>query len=200
VPRRPRNEERAGVREVFDLVRHDEKLLAFLVANALWELSLAALKTFVVLSVTRELGFSQTESSVIIGSVAILVVGAALASGPLADRYGSTRVLRVALPIHGLGFLVPLLFETPWIVTLAVPFIALGGGVIMALPYAVLIPLMPDNERGALTGYYSVSRGMGIWMGPLIAGIAISVIGGYHAVWAVCTAATLLSLGPLRRL
>lgn len=117
VPRRPRNEQHAGMREVFALVRGDQQLKAFLAANALWELSLAALKTFVVLYVTRELGFSQTESSLIIGGVAVLVLGAALASGPLADRYGSTRVLRVALPIHGVGFLVPLLFQTPWIVT-----------------------------------------------------------------------------------
>ncbi|RKQ86170.1 MFS-type transporter involved in bile tolerance (Atg22 family) [Solirubrobacter pauli] len=200
VPRRPRNEQHAGARAVFDLVRGDTQLKAFLVANALWELSLAALKTFVVLYVTQEMGFSQTESSLIIGGVAIIVLFAALASGPLADRYGSSTVLRWALPIHGIGFLVPLLFEPAWVVTLAVPFIALGGGVIMALPYAVLIPLMPDNERGALTGYYSVSRGMGIWLGPLLAGIAVSVAGSYQAVWGVCAAATLLSLWPLRRL
>jgi hypothetical protein len=35
------------VRRVADLVRGNRELQAFLVANALWELALAALKTFV---------------------------------------------------------------------------------------------------------------------------------------------------------
>lgn len=200
VPRAPRGKDAGGVRRVMELVRADKSLQSFLIANALWELSLAALKTFVVLYVIMELGFSQTDSSLIIGGVAVLVLFAGLYSGRLADRYGAARVLRFALPIHGLGFLVPLLFTDPWIVTIAVPFIALGGGVIMALPYAVLIPLMPDGERGTLTGYYSVSRGIGIWLGPMLAGISVSLLGGYNAVWGVCAAATLLSLWPLRRL
>jgi MFS family permease len=77
----------------------------------------------------------------------------------------------------------------------------------MALPYALLIPLMPDDEHGAVTGYYSVSRGLGAWLGPLLAGVAISALrgpfaetDGYQAVWGVCAVAVLLSLLPLRSL
>jgi MFS family permease len=88
-----------------------------------------------------------------------------------------------------------------------VPFIAIGGGVLMALPYAVLQPLMPEGRHGALTGYYSLSRGLGTWLGPLVAGLAITALSGpfagthgYQAVWGVCAAASLLSLLPLRRL
>ncbi len=84
------------------------------------------------------------------------------------------RVLRWATPVYGLGFLVPLLTSSHLLVTLAMPFIALGGGMIMSLPYAVLIPLMPEDQRGAMTGYYSVSRGVGTWLGPLFGGLAIS--------------------------
>jgi predicted MFS family arabinose efflux permease len=108
--------------------------------------------------------------------------------------------MTVALPIHGIGFLVPLLFTTKLLIALSIPFIAIGGGVIMSLPYAVLIPLMPDDERGALTGYYSLSRGIGTWLGPLFGGVAISVVGSYQAVWGVCAVAVLASLWPLRRL
>jgi MFS-type transporter involved in bile tolerance (Atg22 family) len=106
--------------------------------------------------------------------------------------------------VYGLGFLVPFLSTSHVAVAAAIPFIAIGGGVIMALPYAVLIPLMPEDEHGALTGYYSFSRGLGTWLGPLLAGIAVTVTRtsfpgtqGYQAVWGVCAAATLLSLLPL---
>jgi MFS family permease len=192
---------------VWRLIRGNGSLQAFLVANGLWELSLAALKTFVVLYVTEGLGYNRVTATLIIGVVAVIVLGAALASGKLADRYGALRVLRLALPIYGLGFLVPFLFASPVVVASAIPLIAIGGGVIMALPYAVLMPLMAEDEHGALTGYYSFSRGLGTWLGPLCGGLAIAGLAGvftatkgYQAVWGVCAAATLLSLLPLRAL
>ena len=64
---------------------------------------------------------------------------------------------------------------------------------------------MPDEEHGALTGYYSLSRGLGTWFGPLLAGAAISSLGGvfsathgYQAVWGVCAVAVLVRLRPVR--
>jgi MFS family permease len=191
---------RDAARAVWRLIRGSAALRAFLAANALWELSLGALKTFVVLYVTVALGFSRSTASLLIGGVAVVVLLAALTSGKLADRFGATTVLRAALPVYGLGMLLPLLFTQKLLVALAIPFVAVGGGVIMALPYAVLMPLMPEDEHGALTGFYSLSRGIGTWLGPLLGGVAISLLGGYRAVWLVCSAAVLLSLWPLHRL
>jgi MFS family permease len=203
--------EREGVRaeagRVWRLVRGSRPLQAFLVANALWELSLGALKTFVVLYVTQGLGYSRVAASLMIGGVAVVVLLAAVGSGRLADRFGHARVLAFALPVYGLGLLVPFLVTAPVAVALSVPPIAIGGGVIMALPYAVLMQHMPQEQHGALTGYYSFSRGIGTWLGPLLGGLAVTVLAGpfaategYQAVWGVCAAAVLLSLLPLRSL
>jgi MFS-type transporter involved in bile tolerance (Atg22 family) len=198
---------RAAARRVIELMRGSSALRAFLIANALWELSLAALKTFVVLYVTTGLGFSRATAALIIGGVAVLVLVAAFLSGKLADRVGQITVLKLGLPVYGLGMLVPLITATPWLVALSVPFVAIGGGAIMALPYAVLMPLMPDEEHGTLTGVYSFSRGIGTWLGPLLAGLAITAAGGlfagtkgYQAMWFVCSAAVLASLPFVRRL
>ena len=94
------------------------------------------------------------------------------------------------------------------IVAAAVPAIAVGGGAVMALAYAILMPLMPEDGRGALTGYYSVSRGVGIVLGPVLAGAVVSLTAGgmfegthgFQGVWIVPCAATLASLPLLRRL
>lgn len=210
VPEQPRPRDATlgdAARRVARLVRDHGELRAFLAANALWELSLAALKTFAVLYVTRGLGYSRPVASLLIGGVAVIVLGAALASGKLADRYGAPRVLRLALPVYVAGFLVPFAFSAPAVVAAAMPFVAIGGGVVMALPYALLMPLMPEGEHGAVTGYYSFSRGLGTWLGPLCGGVAISALAGvfpathgYQAVWGVCAVAALLSLIPLRRI
>ena len=210
VPDRPRNHD-AGVgqaaREVVALVREHPPLRAFLVANGLWELALGALKTFIVLYVSTGLGFSRPVAGFIIGGVAVLVLLASLGAGRLADRFGHVRVMLWAMPFFGLGLLGPLLSATHWVIVAAIPFAAAGGGALMALPYAILIPLMPASEHGVLSGYYSFSRGLGTWLGPLSAGLAISLLGpafdatnGYQAMWLPVIAAALASMLPLRRL
>jgi Na+/melibiose symporter-like transporter len=188
-------------RQLWGLLRKEPRLRAYLVANGLWELSLAALKTFVVLYITVGLGFSIFAAAAIVGGVALIVLVAAGLSGKAADRFGAPNVLRVALPVYGAGLLVPLFVTVPAAIGAALPLIAFGGGVIMALPYAMLIPLMPDGEHGALTGFYSVSRGAGVMLGPVLAGAAVSLLKaplssthGYAAMWLVCAAAVLASI------
>jgi MFS family permease len=198
---------RVVTRQLRELVVEHPALRAYLMANALWELSLGAIKTFVILFLTVGLGDSITDAALIVGAAAALVLIAAPISGELADRLGRLEVLRVALPIYGLGLLVPLITQTPYIVLPVLPAIAIGGAVVMTLPYAVLMPLMPAQSHGALTGFYSLSRGLGTMAGPAIAGLAIklfhrplSATHGYAAIWGVAGGSVLLSTLFLRRL
>jgi MFS family permease len=70
------------------------------------------------------------------------------------------------------------------------------------------MPLMPKDEHGALTGFYSISRGVGIVLGPILAGALIwltkegvfKATNGFQAMWIVCAAATFGSLFFLRRM
>jgi MFS family permease len=189
-------------RRVVDLIRGQRALQAFLVANALWELALAALKTFIVLYVTRTLGFSLAGSSAVIAAAALFVLGGALLSGPIGDRYGRVRVMRWSLLLYGAGLVVPFATTATAALLLAAPLVAIGGGVTMSLPYALLMPMMPKRSHGAVTGLYSLSRGVGTSLGPLLAGVAVQLAGhDYRWVWAVCAAAILASvpaLAPLR--
>ncbi|HEX6695890.1 MAG TPA: MFS transporter [Solirubrobacteraceae bacterium] len=201
---RPVQEEPVGqvVRRVADLVRGNRELQAFLVANALWELALSALKTFVVLYVTKTLGLSLAGSSLAVGVAATVVLAGALVSGKLGDSLGRTRVMRAALVAYGLGLMIPFVSTVPWVVALAAPLVAFGGGVTMSLPYALLMPMMPRGAHGAVTGLYSLSRGVGTSLGPLLAGVAIQAAGeDYRWTWLVCGAAILVSIpimAPLR--
>jgi Na+/melibiose symporter-like transporter len=188
-------------RHIFDLVRGKRELQAFLAANALWELALSALKTFIVLYVTKSLGISLAGSSLAIGLAAVIVLGGALVSGGLGDQLGRARVMRLSLIVYGIGLLVPFLSTTAWVVALAVPLVAFGGGVTMSLPYALLMPMMPSGAHGAVTGLYSLSRGLGTALGPLLAGVAIEVAGDdFRWMWLVCAVAILASVPIMRPL
>jgi MFS family permease len=199
---------RQTIGEIVGLLRERPALRAFMFANALWELSLAALKTFIVLFLTVGLGMRMPAAVGVIAVVVVLILVAAPISGKLGDRFGKTRVVGIALWLYGIGLLVPFFTQSPFVVLPILPFVAFGGGMILTLPYAVLMPLMPDEEHGLITGFYSFSRGLGILLGPLLAGFAIAAMRsslpstqGYAAMWLVCGAAILASIafmGPLQ--
>ena len=189
------------------VLRGHPELRAYLVANALWEASLGALKTFVFLFVMVGLGESTVVTTGVIGGVALLVLPAAVVSGKLADRYGRLRAMAWTLPLYGVGLLVPAFTQSIAILIPVMIVAGFGGGLIMSLPYALLQPLMPHGSHGLLTGFYSLSRGIGTALGPLLAGLAIQVLegpfastDGYAAMWLVCGATVLLSLPVLARL
>ncbi|HLY48493.1 MAG TPA: MFS transporter [Solirubrobacteraceae bacterium] len=190
------------------LIRHHPALRAYFFANALWETTLAALKAFVLLYLTLGLGYSLSTASLIIGGVALVILIGAAASGKVGDKLGRMRVVMVALIGYGAGYLVPVLTTNRIAIGLAMPFIAIGGGTVMTMAYALLMPLMPKAEHGALTGFYSISRGVGIVLGPILAGAVIWVTrdslfketSGFQAMWIICAAATFGSLFFLRRM
>jgi MFS family permease len=89
----------------------------------------------------------------------------------------------------------------PFILGATPPLVAFGGGVTMSLPYALLMPMMPSGAHGAVTGLYSLSRGLGTALGPLLAGVAIQVAGEHdHWTWLACAAAVLVSIPVMRPL
>ena len=187
--------------ELVGLLREHGELRSFLAANALWELSLAALKTFVILYVTKSLVMSTSSASLVVGAVAVVVLVASPVSGKLGDKLGRAKVMTWSLVVYGIGLLAPFATTNPALLVPVLPIVAFGGGVIMTLPYALLMPMMPSDEHGALTGFYSVSRGLGVALGPAVAGLAIQLDGqDYRAMWVVCSVAILASIPFTRRL
>lgn len=197
----------AAVRELRTLVEGRPGLQAYLAANALWEASLGSLKTFVLLYVTVGLGIDVGSAALIVGAAALFVLGGAVVSGILADRYGQLQILRVTLIVYGFGLLVPAITTSTLPLVLIAPLAAFGGGTLMTLPYALLMPHMPAGSHGALTGFYSLSRGVGTMLGPLLTGAAVEIFRGpfdgtegYQAMWIVCGGTVLASLFFVRRM
>ena len=202
---------RAAFRAVRRLLVELPGLRAFFVANALWEAALGAIRTFVVLWVTDGLGLSLLASAGVIGAAGLFVLLGAALAGRLAERFGTVQVVRLTAVTYGAPMLVPFLFDDTWLLLLMVPVISASAGIMMALPYAMLIPMMPRAGHGLLTGVYSMSRGVGIVLGPLLAAAAIEAqraLGrpfgtvDYSALWLVAgllLVASMPLLGDRRR-
>ncbi len=195
-------------RQLLSLLAEHRALRAYLVANALWETALSALKAFIILYLTLGLHYGLSTASLLVGAVALVILLGAFAAGKAGDRFGRLRVLSYALVVYGCGYTVLIFTTSRPLIAAAIPFVAVGGGTVMTLAYAVLMPLMPEDKHGALTGFYSVSRGLGIIAGPIIAGVLIELTKsglfkssqGFQAMWIVCAAAAFGSLPFLRRL
>lgn len=202
------NGPRQAAGALWRLMARSRSLRAYFVANALWEMALAALKGFVFLYLVIGLHYPLAGASLIVGGVALVILVGSAAAGKLGDRFGRIRVARLALIAYGAGFVLLSCTTDRPAIAASIPFVALGGGAVMTLAYALLMPLMPDDEHGALTGFYSVSRGAGQVLGPVLAGLLVWLTGdniyrdtnGFQAIWIVCAAASLLSLVFLRQL
>jgi MFS family permease len=138
-------------------------------------MALSALKAFVILYLTVGLGYKLSIASLLVGGVALVILLGAVAAGKAGDRFGRLRVLNYALIAYGCGYLALVFTTSRPVIAAAISFVAVGGGTVMTLAYAVLMPLMPGGEHGALTGFYSPSRGIGIVLGPILPGVLMSV-------------------------
>lgn len=181
------------VRHSWRVLRANPDVGRFLVANTAWEGTFAGARTFAVLYMTVGLGESLTTSTVVLGAVAAGYVVAAALAGPLGDRVGLARVIVLASLVYGAG-LIAAGFGTAWHDWyLGLVFVvAIAGGTVMTLAWGLLFKLMPPDDRGAVAGLATTTKGIGLVIGPLLGGIVVDLTSdrlsetdGYQALWPV---------------
>ncbi len=190
------------------IVRNEADVRRFLIANAAWEGSFAAARTFVVLYITRGLNQSADVAATVLTLVAAGYLVAALGSGPLGDRFGLARVIALASIVYGGGYVAAGVAQQwhDWYYAVIFP-VAAAGGTVMTLAWGLLFKLMPAQQRGAIAGLATTTKGFGLIVGPLAAGIAIDVLApylqatdGYEVLWPICGVPILLAIPLVRRL
>jgi MFS family permease len=185
-----------------DIFLHVPTVRMFLFAMACWEGAFAAIRTFVVLYITIGLGQSLTISSTVLATVAVGYTLAATIAGPLGDRIGAARVVFWASIVYAAGLLTGGFAQTwqSWYYAIIFP-VAVAGGMVMTLSWAILFKLMPPEQRGAVSGIATTTKGWALIGGPLVAGILIdlarphlSATQGYQVLWPFCALLVLASI------
>jgi MFS family permease len=198
----------AYVSRSWRIVREEPEVRRFLFANAAWEGTFAAARTFVVLYVIKGLGESQSVANELLAAVATGYVVAALFAGRLGDRFGIARVIFFASFLYGGGFIVAGTATAwhDWYFALIVP-VAIAGGTVMTLAWGLLFKLMPVEHRGAVSGLATTTKGLGLLIGTPVAGVAIDLASpwlhatdGYQIVWPFCGILILAALPLVYRL
>jgi len=199
---------RTYVQISWHIVRREPHVRSFLLANVAWEGTFAAMRTFVVLYITRGLGQSLAVSSAVLAAVAVGYTVAAVVAGPLGDRLGLARVIFWASVVYGAGLAVAGFAQEwhDWYYGLILP-VAIAGGTVMTLSWALLFKLMPPEERGAISGIATTTKGFGLILGPLVAGALIDVLEphldatqGYQVLWPFCALLVVAAIPIVARL
>jgi MFS family permease len=201
-----------GVRAYFGrswrIFREEAEVRRFLLANAAWEGTFAAARTFVVLYVLDGLHETKAISSALLGAVAAGYVVAALLASRLGDRFGIARVIFWSSFLYGGGFLFAGVATTwhNWYFAFIVP-LSIAGGLVMTLAWGLLFKLMPEQHRGAVSGLATTTKGLGLLLGAPVAGAAIDLArpylhatDGYQVLWPVCGIPILAAIPLVYRL
>ena len=92
-----------------------------------------------------------------------------------------------------------------------VPPVAAAAVIVMTLPFALLVSVLPDEiadeAGGEASGIFAISRGIGLLLGPVLGALAtfaaadlLSSCYGYGAIFLVAAAAIAASAFVIRRL
>src|ERR687888_1900241 len=198
----------AYLRRSWCILVEEPEVRRFLIANAAWEGTFAAARTFVVLYVIEGLHESKAISSAILGAVATGYVIAAVFAGRLGDRFGIARVIFYASFVYGGGFLVAGAATSwhDWYFAFIVP-VAVAGGTVMTLAWGLMYKLVPERHRGAASGLATTTKGIGLLVGAPVAGVAIDLArpyldatDGYQVLWPICGVPILAAIPLLVRL
>ncbi len=190
------------VRHSWRVLRSNPDIGRFLLANAAWEGTFAGARTFVVLYITVGLGEPLSTSTFVLAAVAAGYVVAAIVAGPIGDRFGLARVITVCSVVYGVGLLGGGL-ATEWHAWyLPIIFVvAIFAGSVMTLAWGLLFKLMPQADRGAISGLATTTKGFGLIFGMLLAGVLIDLsrpfldsTDGYQVLWPVLAVPILLAI------
>ena len=188
------------LRHSWRVLRSNPDVGKFLLANAAWEGTFAGARTFVVLYITVGLQEPLSTSTAVLAAVAGGYVVAALVSGPVGDRFGLARVITACSVVYGVGLLAGGLASTwhDWYIPI-VFVVALFAGSVMTLAWGLLFKLMPPDDRGAISGLATTTKGLGLIVGPLLAGALIDILRpylpeteGYQVLWPILALPILL--------
>ena len=175
------------------VVTREQNVRRFLIANAAWEATFAGMRTFVVLYIIKGLGEPLYVSSTVLAVVAVGYMVAAALATRFGDHWGLGNVILGASVVYGLGLLGAGLATTWhwWYYGFIFP-VALAGGTVMTLAWGLLFKVSPSTDSGTVTGLATTTKGIGLIVGPLLAGAAIDILrpylsatGGYAALWPV---------------
>jgi MFS family permease len=181
-----------------DLLRSRE----FRMLYASWVLATAALFVPLVFlpAFARDHGAGDVAAAALVSVIGGTSIIGRLVLGPLGDRIGVLRLFKLTVLTMGLSYALWLLASYEWLVVFAVVLGMSYGSRIAAVP-SVLIELFGLENLATTLGIFFTATGVAALLGPMLAGFAVTLSGGYGGAIGFALTAGLLgfaAIAPLR--
>lgn len=121
-------------------------------------------------TLATSLDASTAQLQWIVDAYVLVLAGAILPLGALADRFGRRRLLLGGLAAFAIGSLVAALATSVPTLVAARAIMGLGAAAISGVSLAVLPVLFGPEERGKAIAYVTMALGAGVPLGPIVGG------------------------------
>lgn len=133
--------------------------------------------TLAVVPLAQALSASPTAASWTVTAYALAVSAALLPAGALADRCGSLRVFRIGVAVFAAAsILCAGVWSMPMLIGARV-IQGLAAALIQSTAPALIAGLSPPRRQAAGYGWLSVAAGLGVILGPPVAGLLLTIDG-----------------------
>ena len=138
-------------------------------------LSMGLFTPFVFLpAFARDHGVSEVAAAALVGLIGGASVVGRMGLGAIADRVGVVRLYQLCILVVGLSFALWMFAHTYSTLVIFALILGLGYGGYVALSPAVLAHFFGTHRLGSVLGALYTSGGIGVLMGPPVAGMLIA--------------------------
>jgi MFS transporter, DHA1 family, inner membrane transport protein len=176
----------------FATVLNNRVTLMLLLANLMERCSFIAVTTYLASFLMLSYSFGLQEIAPVLSGIAAGTLLGSVVGGRLADRGKQRTQYSVLLTLSAL-LAYPLFASTPGVVPTAILAASFGVVGSLARPaWLFLITRVPDERRGATTGFAATTNQIGIVFGGAVGGLLVG-LGGYTSIGILAAGTALIS-------
>ena len=142
-------------------------------------------------------GYGEIRAALAIGIAGLLGIGGRPATGLLSDMIGREIVYAIGMTMSVAAVVMVLFFSDGgvwWVLVLFVGLNGLSDGISGLLIGAKAADLYPTRMLGTVMGMMEVGRGIGIGLGPILAGLLFDLQGDYFLAFLISAGLTTASV------
>lgn len=135
------------------------------------------LYSFLLVAIARDLHFSQTDSSLLLGTSFLMTAVGGVMFGFLGDRFGRKPIVITTVALYGVGTLLCAASNSLWELILYRSLAGLGIGGGWASGQALVAETVPAQYRARYAGYVQTGAPLGVLLAAAISGYLEPAIG-----------------------